>query len=385
MAGYIMTLNSNEAMKNCIYNGVYGTILKEPTNYWRQQHEGTFADYATMKPGDNIYFFLERKIYGIGELISINNNDCKFLNYPNSNKPINYDYDALKNELLFDESEESVNQRWLCIFKPSPYFFEKGVDMDEVLAYKPSSFRSLRAFWKLSFIKLDDEENQSLKDVLLKNNQFNLKAGNQIFDSNYNYSHELISRKLNQGDYRLKPSDLLTYCMNETRLKHEMALELAILYQLSNSEPETINLFGKWDYLSHQVVASPFKPIDYMDKMDIFGYKFIPGFNPTKSKFLVMELKKDEAKVEDVDQLLKYVDWVKDEYAYGDYSMIDAYLVAFDFSREVIDCAKENGIRKYTIGKRPVLSKEWSNINLIIYDFDETKMAVKFRKIATEL
>lgn len=26
--------------------------------------------------------------------------------------------------------------------------------------------------------------------------------------------------------------------------------------------------FGTWDYVSHQVAASPFKPIDYMDKND---------------------------------------------------------------------------------------------------------------------
>ena len=33
--------------------------------------EGTLADYMSMKPGDNIYFFCKRRYYGIGELISI--------------------------------------------------------------------------------------------------------------------------------------------------------------------------------------------------------------------------------------------------------------------------------------------------------------------------
>ena len=36
--------------------------------------------------------------------------------------------------------------------------------MDDVLASNPSQFRMLRAFWKLSFIKIDDDENQALID-----------------------------------------------------------------------------------------------------------------------------------------------------------------------------------------------------------------------------
>ena len=54
-----------------------------------------------------------------------------------------------------------------------------------------------------------------------------------------------------------------------------MALEAGILFQLTNKYEDTVNIFGSWDYLSHQVVASPFKPIDYMDKwifLDIHSY-----------------------------------------------------------------------------------------------------------------
>ena len=83
-------------------------------------------------------------------------------------------------------------------------------------------------------------------------------------------------------------------------------------------------------------MASPFKPIDYMDKMDLFGYSYLPQFKPTKSHFLAGEVKKDAAKLEHVDQLMKYVDWVKDEYCFGDYSMINAFLVAYDFDKDVL-------------------------------------------------
>ncbi|SUY80090.1 Uncharacterised protein [Clostridium tetani] len=70
MAGYVFSINDVNSLKKCIENGIYSTNLSEPKNKnWGIHHEGTFADYISMKPGDNIYFFIDRKIYGIGELI----------------------------------------------------------------------------------------------------------------------------------------------------------------------------------------------------------------------------------------------------------------------------------------------------------------------------
>jgi len=87
MAGYIINLDSDSSLSMYIENGVYATKLSTPDGRWRTHHEGTFADYATMKPNDNIYFFIRRKIYGIGRLVEIEG-DCKFLNYPDANKPL---------------------------------------------------------------------------------------------------------------------------------------------------------------------------------------------------------------------------------------------------------------------------------------------------------
>ena len=70
-----------------------------------------------------------------------------------------------------------------------------------------------------------------------------------------------------------------------------MALEAAVVDTLATNKNTVL---GEWDYISHQVIASPFKPIDYMDKIDVFGYRYIKGYK-TKSKFLIIELKKDNA------------------------------------------------------------------------------------------
>ncbi len=165
-------------------------------------------------------------------------------------------------------------------------------------------------------------------------------------------------------------------------MKHEMAIEAGVLHQLSIKDDKTGEVFGEWDYLSHQVVASPFKPIDYMDKMDLFGYSYIPNFRPTKSKFLVGEIKKDAAKIENVDQLLKYVDWVRDEYCFGDYSMIKAFLIAYEFDDEVVKHKRSVGIRNYTVGVRPTRSLEWNNVSLVKYSFNSASKMLEFRLVS---
>jgi hypothetical protein len=170
MAGYIFNLDSIRSLKACFSKGIYATKLSKPKGCWKKHHEGTFADYVTMRPKDNIYFFIKRKIYGIGVLVDIQGN-CKFLNYPEACKPINYKYKEKKKDLLCDEGVQSMKKRWVCIFKSCPYFFKEGVDMDDVLASNPNAFRMLRAFWKLSMIKCDDEENQALRSVILRCNE----------------------------------------------------------------------------------------------------------------------------------------------------------------------------------------------------------------------
>ena len=62
MAGYIMTISDLESLEMCFKTGIYSTIMSDPkNNSWGIHHEGTFADYLSMKHGDSIYFFNDRK------------------------------------------------------------------------------------------------------------------------------------------------------------------------------------------------------------------------------------------------------------------------------------------------------------------------------------
>jgi RecB family endonuclease NucS len=108
-----------------------------------------------------------------------------------------------------------------------------------------------------------------------------------------------------------------------------------------------------------------------MDKMDIFGYAWIPGYRPAISRYLVAEIKKGAATPHDVEQTMKYVDWVKDEYAHGDYSMIEAYLIAHEISSRVAQYAMKVGQRAFTVQRRPPRTTEWTSLRLLEYRASE--------------
>lgn len=273
-------------------------------------------------------------------------------------------------------NKTSPNQRFICTFEPYHGFFEKGIDMDDALSARPHCFKVLRAFWKLSFIKLDDEEAKCLVDVLLKDN-----FRHEKFKTKYVQYHSELSKKLNDM-YLLDSKNILSHAVNNAtpdNIKHEMAIEAGIIDQICRKVPNTVDVFFKLDYISHQVIASPFKPIDYIDKIDVFGYSYILGTD-TIERYCVIELKKDKANKQDINQLLKYVDWVKDEYAGQDYSSISAYLVAYDFTTDSLDYLEENGKRNYTYGRRPIVTDVWKDISLVEYRFDTTKKELVFKK-----
>jgi hypothetical protein len=385
MAGFLFSLDSEESLIDSINKGIYSTRLSAPNNVWRTHHEGTFADYCSMREGDNVYFFIDRKIYGIGTLTNING-DCKFLNYPNANLPTVQNYDEIQNQLLLDIGLESINMRFICTFVPYPVFFRNGIDMDEILSSSPNSFKILRAFWKLSFIKFSDEENQAFKNILLRRNieAIDYPNNENTFNTNFQEFHNLINeRTANNNLYSLSIAPFLNTIVNENGfLKHEMAVEAAIIFQLTINHPQTTNIFGYWDYLTHQVIASPFKPIDYIDKMDIFGYRYIENQKPTLSNYLVIEIKKNKVIAQDVLQLMKYVDWVKNEYSFGDYGMIKAFIVGFEFTDDALAEFENIVDRKFIYGVRPSVSATWNDVKLVSYSFNEHTNLLDFEIVA---
>ena len=379
MAGYVFSIgadNDKQAQKiviKCVEEGVFSTFIAPPKKKFASgPYEGTFTDYLSMKEGDNVYFFCKRKYYGIGEIINVGD-DCKYSNYPDSIIPKWPKYEDIKDKVLYDYKKASCNYKWLCTFKASPAFFKEGIDADDILRYKPETFKMLRAFWKVSFIKLGEEENCSLKEIIFLRHQEELKTGTGIIETNYAFHDKMRTKRLEDYYIRLRP--YLDTCCDREKITHEMALEAATVDTLVKGTSEVL---GKWDYVSHQVIASPFKPVDYMDKIDVFAYNFLPD-SKVPCQYLVAELKRDAADIDTVDQVMKYIDWVCNEYAYGDYGAITAYIIAYSFGEDVIEHVKKNVQRYYSYGIRPRKNKTWNNIKLIEYRYvdGEVKYSLK--------
>jgi len=393
MAGYFVVLSDPASVTTCLSSGTYATILRpRPSGVWSSWAlpvEATMADYACMQAGDHIYFFSSREVYGIGQLVNVGD-DCKYQNYPNSSALKTVDYTDVRESLLWDTGEGSENQRWLCTFEPDPVFFANRVDMDDLLSSDDSAFRVVRTMANRTFIRFDDAEDLAFRSALLRANRSAFEEDLPteeplaVLDE---ATHQRIRELTSEGEYSMTATPLLAELADGTAIRHEMAVEVGVVAQLTSGEPQTTAVFGEWDYISHQVPASPMKPSKWMDSMDVFGYAFMEGYEPVVSRYMVGEVKKDIAVSDDIEQVMRYVDWVKDEYAGGDYSMVRAFLVANDFDEDIWRRVASSGLRLYTIGRRPARTLRWgdSELHLIRYSFNADTGLLEFEELPRPL
>ena len=238
--------------------------------------------------------------------------------------------------------------------------------MDEVLSYKPAAFKMLRAFQDVTFIKVDDEENRALKEcIYLKNRGLN---------SCFEYSsceHERIL-EYDLKKYLISPNETIIDEFNHDKneINTEMLLEAWMIDEISKNGFEG----EKFDYVTHQVIASPFKPLAYIDKMDIFAYRYLENYPDTEKpidKYMVIELKKGKANKDFPLQLMRYVDWISREYAAGDYSLIKAVGVTKGYPRGIQKIVEEQCNRSYLSDLHPNTTSQWNDLSLYEYYMDE--------------
>lgn len=135
MAGFMVFIGGRDAqqrLERVVSSGTYAAKLRplvaKPGGGLRfgAPHEGTFADYSTAQPGDSVFFFSNRVIYGVGRLVALGRGPA-LLNYPGASEPRRLGYSKVRELMLLDEGAASMNQRWLFTFVPDPAFFRQGV------------------------------------------------------------------------------------------------------------------------------------------------------------------------------------------------------------------------------------------------------------------
>ncbi len=411
MAGYFVVLGdikdekgdtikrAEDILCNMLRYGTYSTNLsiKEGSKKWSKPKVATFADYFGMKENDYIFFFSNRKIYGVGKLVNIGQ-ECKYWAFEGANRPTTYSQEQVdKTKLTADITPEN---RCICFFRPV-FYYAKSIDMDEALTSYPASFKSLRVIQNRTFIKLDDEEADALfavlnrKNVSTEKNDPNDWTPPTFDESMHNIAKTKISAHPEYYSFNIK-SLLANYeCWEGDGIREEMVIEAAVIDALTKKENNLV--FDKLAYVSHQVSASPAKPVEYMEWIDIFGYSVSDYLIEQKipitfaiNQYYVIEIKRDAlalpapkrgketAQIRKnkavANQLMKYVDWVAKNYASGNYPMVKAILIANDFDTAFIDYCKKMCIRNYNNGYRDSTPAVWENFELIKYSFDGTNI-----------
>jgi hypothetical protein len=388
MSGYIFALDNVATLRLYAEKGVYATKVSRPGAYWAANHLYTLGDYLTMRPGDLVFFFMRRKIYGVGRIVGVagsESSSAALCNYPSSHMP---DAHAVQRDLLWNEGDDQ-DRPWLCLFEPFPHFFVDGLDMDEVLdADVRGVVQALRVFERVSFIQMRDDEVDLLIDLFTR--RFSLATAEHYQDDHASCHDEIRERIGQRPDlYAVNTRELIRFYVEDNgEVRSEAALETWLVGEMARPDAPIRELMGNWSFVTHQFPASPHKPTQYMDRIDVLGWetgRLADGAKSTVTRFKVVEIKKNplagRAGEETVAQLMKYVDWVTNHEAGGDYSMVDAYLIARDFSEDTVAYCMEKAKREFVFQRRPFTSKTWDNLALLAYWYDTHHDMLTLEKI----
>lgn len=380
MPGYIFNLGRIEGrLQLYIESGIYGTSRLGRTG-WYPQTLYTLADYLTMWPGDFVFFFQQRTIYGIGSIVEVGGDlrsQSAVCNFPRSYLPTQPPAPP-----YFWDGDNDHEIRWRILFKPTPAFYATGVDMDEVLqADSTGVARSLRVFSNRSFIKMEDDECHLVATAILRRNE---SPASPTFDDTSSSVHEGLRQLPSLASFALDCDQLIENDLRGNRVEHEPSLQAWLVNGLARREPRITDIFGEWSYVENLYPASPFKPRQYMDEIDVFGYSLATPeapIPPYVRRFKIIEVKADVQSLTPsnvIDQVMKYVDWVSSTRAGGDYGLIDAYVVASDYAQDLVEYAAEKRRRAYVIPRRPYETKQWGSLTLVRYQAAARRPAVSF-------
>jgi len=396
MSGYIMNLGTTkehgarEKLELYVRYGAYGTIINRPKpDRWFLPHEMTLADYLTIRPSALVFFFSDRVIYGAGRVVSFDVGERRLAalaNYPGASFPHATPPQNPDDYLWRENGEE--NLRWVVFFEPHPCFFKTGLDMDEVLTSDVKGVvRSLRVFEGVTFIQMEDEEAQVILDLLLRRNEDIINgylSPDRVFDSRAEQTHTRV-REHDLTRYRIDLDGLIRkHIKRDGSVGHEALVHAWLTNALSQRQGQAVNVFGNWDYVTNQYPASPQKPVQWMDRIDIFGYvekKLSDEATPTVVRYKIIEVKRDKVEAEkDVNQLIKYVDWVAHTRAGGDYSLVDAYFVAHDYTDSVVQYVQDTLPKDFVTPRRPYAPARWNQLRLIRYTYTGGAPALELQR-----
>lgn len=284
-------LASEKNFKKCLEYGVYGGI----SHSFERTTAEIIAGFEAIRPGDFIFFYVKNiGVYGLWKATS---------------RP------------FFDERdiwgrEDQLYPYRVC-FDPSIREFAKPIALSDILDLRDKGkiwTFDLGTFTKKSHQPITRDEGKELIRLLLRNNP--------IF-----YPVKQISEPYQLGQVTL-PLKLETDRRGQIRIEGY----LNAWFMRCFSQGKFKSLIGEYyDCLNYV-------PTSFNTVMDIF----LTHITTVDSvdilhKFTCIELKTGTCTEEDLNQILKYENWLIRKLAGGDSEMVQSILVAFDFQDKVLE------------------------------------------------
>jgi hypothetical protein len=284
-------LVSEHHFKKCLKYGIYGGT----SHSTERINSEIIAGFEAIKPGDFIFFYVRNVgVYGLWKATS---------------RPFFDEYD------IWGEKDQKFPYR-IC-FEPSIRYFPRPIALSDILDLRDRGkiwIFDLGAIIRKNHNPITTDEGKELIRLLLRNNP--------IF-----YPVSPIPEPYPIGNAAL-PLSLETD--NKGRIKYEGFLNA--WFMMSFAEGRYKDTIGEYrDFLN-------FVPTSFNKVMDMFltHVTEIDGVD-ILHKFTCIELKTGTCTEEDLNQIIKYENWLVRKLARGDNEMVQSILVAFDFQDQVLE------------------------------------------------
>lgn len=337
-SGLFITLYDEDTLKLYLDKGIYGFLMSPVHGNvgLRSRHYHALADYACIREGTHIFFFLKRKIVYGGQAIGSKKFGAFYLNGHYS--PLGRKARA---ELYWDESKrekyQATDQPGIFIVpgigrRCQPYFI-RFVDN---LGIKGEAILSDQLYWELGkyHYSLPSNAISGMGFCTLTPGETEIAVS--LVKDKAKYSYDAVSLEKISLEREPKPFNplygisSLKEAFTKSLFVNEAHLEALVL---ANPDLLPAELQPNIDdAICRQVPMSPFKPFQ-MDRANICYYsekRIANGTIPNK----ILELKIKCAGKSGIDQIIRYLKWlyiVLEKQA----CQINIYLCAPSFSKTV--------------------------------------------------
>ena len=302
-------LSGQENFKICRERGVYGGISHGPERAkYQQTNSEIIAGFEGIKVGDFVFFYVKNVgFYGL---------------WKTTVRPF---FDETR---IWDNPEQVYPYR-VC-FEPAIRNFPQPVALNDILDLRDKGriwTFDLGTFNKKSHHPITSDEGKELIRLLLRNNP--------------------VYFPVNPMPNPYLPREVPLPLKLDTDNKGQIEFEgyLNAWFMRSFALGKLRDIIGEYhDFLNHV-------PTSFNTVMDIFlTHITVVDSVEILHKFTCMELKTKMAYEEDLNQVIKYENWLTRKLANGDSEMVQSIVVAFEFEDKVLDYVnKRRGIEEKTV------------------------------------